>query len=250
MEPHVPEDFLDIVDNEDTVSVHSNESEDDAERLMELLDDSTLHADIHRVQTEKQRKEHAEAGDLAARIRTILHLMKQLNVNLALLLSSILWESDELIRDHDARFQRTTLVKAKELPAILQRMAYPPSHHNKSGARGTAARNVMEEWAERNVAKRMSTELAAATRQSRQPPLADFLSTKSLKSIQYHKIIKSRKQDTPLTWRILRRVAYTPKQEARNGAKSAALAEVVSSHFISFLFGHHFTIHTESYVHG
>jgi hypothetical protein len=245
METQLPEDFLANVDNEDAASVHSDESEDDAERLMELLDDSTLHADVHRTQTEKQRKEHAEAGDLVPRIRSILHLMKQLNINLALFLSSILWESNELIRDHDARFQRTTLVKAKELPAILQRMAYPPSSHNKSGARGTAARNVIEEWAERNVVKRMSMELTAATRQSRQPPLADFLSTESLKSIQYREIIKSHKQGAPLTWRILRRIAYTPKQEARNTAKSAALAEVVGSHLFSIRLPFHHS-HRES----
>jgi hypothetical protein len=86
------EDLLTPAEDEDNISVHSEESDDDEARLIEILDDPSNNADPHRLQTARQRRIHSP-DELARRVRVILKAMKDIDVNLPLFLSSLLWES-------------------------------------------------------------------------------------------------------------------------------------------------------------
>lgn len=182
----------------------------------------------HRAQIEFQRQRHERLQTLASSTEKIIQLMDHLQLNLAVFLSSLLWGCEELV-DHDrAKWHRTCLVLSDELPSILQRLNRPPSVHDKSAARG-GAREVIDKWAEEHTIKRMNEEMKLTTERYEQPKeLVKFLTIKSLSKLEYPTVISDHKKRLPVTWNVLRSIAYTNKQEKRNSDESAETADIVS----------------------
>lgn len=158
--------------------------------------------------------------------------MDHLQVNLPNFLSALLWGCEPLINNERAIWHRTCLVVSDEVPALLQRLYRPPSVHDKSSARGEGARESVGKWAEDLIVELMDEELKQSTEDYQQPEnILDFLTIENLSKLKYSDIISRHQKLAPLTWRLLRRISYTPKQEKRNCEEYGGNVDVVSTIF-------------------
>jgi hypothetical protein len=106
---------------------------------------------------------------------------------------------------------------SEELPVILARWHKPPRAHA-SGTHTKAARDAMQDWAVDTVTQALDSEMRTLKTIMVSPQ--EDLSEESLLSVKWESLISGVKSTAPLTWQILRHVAYTKRQESRNNTNN------------------------------
>lgn len=174
-------------------------------------------ATLYTIRTRRLKQAALAAGDLTARVLTVLDCMDAQNIDLPIFLWALSWNIDGLITDHQARYQRTTLMLSDELPDILSAWETPPRHHG-HGVRTKGGREAVRGFALELVSRLVEEEIEEVVSQMRRPP--EEMTEDTLLSINWQDVINETRVAAPITWGLLRRAAYTPSQDIRNTVKS------------------------------
>lgn len=180
---------------------------------------SSIHSpnDPHIQHTKSRRESLHDPEDLCARVLVVLKCIEEQGLNLTLFLWALSWNNKPLIQDGTARFARTSLMVSDELPQILRNWHQPPRQHN-AGIRTKAAQHAMSEWALDTICDTLDRELTTVADLLSLPQ--EELSEEALLSIHWKDLISEVQEAAPITWKLFRHAAYTPRQDVRNTLKN------------------------------
>lgn len=153
---------------------------------------------------------------LAERVRSVIDFMQSVNINLPVFLWAISWNIKELVSDPIVAAERTALMLSDELPVILAHWHRPPRKHN-FGIRTKAAYDPINKFALECVMELVDDEMDGLG-DVLSSPQGD-LSEESLLGINWKDLMASVHYKSPTTWSLVRKAAYTQKQESRNTSK-------------------------------
>lgn len=190
------------------------ETPDQLSESLELSPTQTRHP--YTLCTERIRRS-SDNQSIAERVRLVLAYMKSLDINLPVLLWAISWNIPELVSDLNVAAERTALMVSDELLGILSHWRRPPRKHNK-GIRTKAAYETMNKFALETALELVEDEMGALDDIFNSPQ--NELSEESLLDIKWTDLTASVSCNAPNTWALLRRAAYTQKQESRNTTKT------------------------------
>ncbi|KAJ7168074.1 hypothetical protein C8R43DRAFT_1121280 [Mycena crocata] len=187
-------------------------------------DDAELQEPIHRSNSRHLRDKIAP-GELQGKVLNVLAAMRAEGINLPIFLDALCWGDESCISDGTIRYARTTLMTSEELPGILDRCYHPPRAH---GEPPQAARKPLLDFAVRTVSDAIDREMMVSAFLFFSPP--QDLSEEHLTSLDFDELKDQLQQLLPILWRLLRRAAYTPQQDAKNKHKNP---DMVVLHMIS-----------------
>ncbi|KAL1939184.1 hypothetical protein VTO73DRAFT_10225 [Trametes versicolor] len=233
---HVEEEELDEPDFEDTGSDDEDfyddpaapEVDSDGVRVAQCPHDSP-----YRLRTLNNWAFHAAqgSGSLVTSTRAILDYMRELKVDLPLLLWAISYNESALVDDPVAKFERTTLLSSREIPGLLKMWHRPPRGHSK-GIRSKGAGAALDRFALDRVRAITKKEMGAVGTYMRTQP--SDLSSESLLSLKIPEMQQSVKARAPILWSLLRQCAWTSKQERRNTKKDPEATILYTVSMLSF----------------
>ncbi|CDO73891.1 hypothetical protein BN946_scf185016.g48 [Trametes cinnabarina] len=171
----------------------------------------------HRTRTKTYRQFHDRLGSLTTCVLSILRYMRELKLDLPLLLWAISYEIPELIDDDLAKFERTALLSSEELPALLRTWYKPPRGHSR-GVRSKGASAALEDFALQRVLANVQCEMAAVGTYMRTKP--SDLSSEALLSIKITEMQQDVQERAPTLWTLLRHCSWTTRQEKENNSKN------------------------------
>ncbi|GJE94089.1 hypothetical protein PsYK624_102570 [Phanerochaete sordida] len=152
------------------------------------------------------------------KVRDIIEYMEKQQMNTALFLHHLLWNTAEVISDTKCQYERTSLTHSAELPGVLRNLYRPPRKHGR-GYRAKGAAHAMTEVAKEIIAREVNNEMRALRPIMEAQP-EDF-NEESLLKITLDEMIPQVKAAAPTWWSICNTAAFTPKQAARNTKKSS-----------------------------
>jgi len=155
-------------------------------------------------------------SELLERVKDILSNMSAKGLSLPIFLNAISWGDSIFVADSQIRTARTSLMHSPLLPGILQRWWMPPRSLASNKSRTKAARPVMEEFAHVCVRETLDYELDAVSEllRSQNDATEEFFTQMS-----FSELGSDIQAVAPLLWSLLRRSAYTERQERRNTTK-------------------------------
>jgi hypothetical protein len=163
-------------------------------------------------------KQRLAGEDIASKVRATLSFMKQQKINLPIFLEALSWGDSSCHSDPEIQYARTSLTVSKELAVILRRWYNPPrSPNQKKGKRPAGARRTLQEFAIECVGDLIDREMKSSAHLFLSPP--EDLSEEQLTKLDFQKLKAQIICDAPIFWRLLRRAAYSEKQELRNKHK-------------------------------
>ena len=142
--------------------------------------------------------------DLSERIGAVLTCMKDLGLDLPILLSALSWGNEFLTVDGEARYHRSVLMNSIELPEIVQRWY----------TRSETARSSLSPWATECVTTLVNKEMDTAVERLRCD--RDDFAEDTFLSITPASMKSMLKPEVPTLWRVLKSASRTSQQEKRN----------------------------------
>lgn len=168
--------------------------------------------------SQKALQDLLASGNALEIVRDILDYMKKKGLTLAALVSAICWHPDfpELVMDAKVQYARTALTHMTDLKELLFRLYKPPRKHN-AGVHTEGACDVLVDFAKDLVVQQMKNEFKNLDPilRSRQGEISE----ETLCSIKLGKMIGLVAEAAPLTWTIVRKMCWTPRQEKQNKYK-------------------------------
>lgn len=207
-----------------------NESDEDADNDLEHIDDEPddcaqdlsedeeeLGEPISLQHTLSMRRRLINE-DIALKVKDTLSFMKQQDINLPIFLDALSWGDLGCHSDPEVQYARTSLTVSHELPGILRRWYNPPRGANlKKGKRPSGARHSLQAFAIECVGDLIDREMKMSAPLFLSPP--EELSEEHLMKTDFEQLKCQTKRDAPVLWQLLRRAAYSKKQELRNKQK-------------------------------
>jgi hypothetical protein len=209
--------FYDDSDNEvDDLLEHVDDEPDDCAK--DLSDDEEEVGEPVPLQHTFNMKQRLADEDIASKVKNTLSFMKQQKINLPIFLEALSWGNPGCHSDPEVQYARTSLMVSVELPQILRRWYNPPrSPNQKKGKRPAGARRTLQEFAIECVSKLIDKEMKCSAPLFLSPP--EDLSEEHLTKLDFKKLKAKIIRDAPVLWQLLRRAAYSEKQELRNKHK-------------------------------
>ncbi|KAL1699110.1 hypothetical protein EV121DRAFT_216903 [Schizophyllum commune] len=155
---------------------------------------------------------------LVARVKRALVAIQREGLSLVELVDFVTWGDQACTRDPTIRGTRTAFMHSSLLPGILARWANPPRVSRRSRPEGASA--TMKTAALGIVRNVLTEELAVVSKNILWSPPDRELSAKELTSISFGELIPRVQKDAPLTWDLLRGLAYSRRQELHNSTKN------------------------------
>jgi hypothetical protein len=172
-------------------------------------------------------KQRLANEDLASKVKEVLSFMKQKKINLPIFLDALSWGDAGCRSDPEIQYARTSLMVSEELPGILTRWYKPPrSLNHKKGKRPAGARNTLLEFAVECVSDVVDREMKCSASLFLSPP--EELTEEHLTKLDFKKFKTKIIRDAPVFWGLLRRAAYSKKQELRNRHKDPDMVSTKS----------------------
>jgi hypothetical protein len=176
----------------------------------------------------KVLRANLEGKNLAELIKAVLIFMDGLGINLSIFLDGLSWGDVGCIQDAKIRYERSALMNSKELPGILRRWWKPPRPTGLKKQRPRGAAQVMKGFTVECMETVLDQELEDIAL-SLSSPAGKDIQEENLTSVIFKKMIDDMQIQAPVLWRLLRNMAYTQSQQARNAEKNPDK--------VSFLYG-------------
>ncbi|KDQ51467.1 hypothetical protein JAAARDRAFT_94623, partial [Jaapia argillacea MUCL 33604] len=116
------------------------------------------------LQRTRQLKADLEGREKLPRVLAVLAVLDEVKMDLVLFLDAVLWGDSACSSDPKVRYQRTGLMRSKELPEILERCYEPPQKPDQRDARVVGGRKTLEDFAAHCMANVINRELKSVTR--------------------------------------------------------------------------------------
>ena len=209
--------------NEDQPSEEDSDSDsdylgEDRETQSDIEDEPDIGLAIG-VQNTRILRDDLQGKSLLTPVKHVLTVIDTLGINVAIFLDALSWGDAECIQDAKIRYARSALMNSEELPGILQRWWKPPWPVTSKKKRPKGARPIMEAFAVECVQDILDRELEAIST-SLLSPTGEDIKEETFTSLIFDQMISSMKTNTPTLWKLLRSMAYTPKQQKVNTEKN------------------------------
>lgn len=162
--------------------------------------------------------------------------MSKIGLSLAGFLDAVSWGDSDCTSDSQIRAARTSLMNSPRLPGILHRWWKPPRSSASHKSRSVAARPVMEEFAHRCLRETIDDELEKAAELFKS---SDDASEAFFVQISFCRLSDDLQAAAPTLWSLLRRSAYTEKQEKRNTHKNPSKIILMVIAMLCYSRSHH-----------
>ncbi|KAF8834717.1 hypothetical protein BDN67DRAFT_1045159 [Paxillus ammoniavirescens] len=156
------------------------------------------------------------ANDTTSHVKEALTFLSSKGLSLSKFIYYVSWGHPACVADSQIRAARTALMHSAELPLILQNWWKPPHSALSRKSRTKAARLIMEEFAAKCLREVLDRELEDISDVLRSD---DDMSEEFFTSTAFDKLAREFRMLGPNLWALLRRSAYTEKQERRNKSK-------------------------------
>jgi hypothetical protein len=147
-------------------------------------------------------------------------------INLPIFLDALSWGDSQCISDGEIRYARSALMHSKELPGIIRRWWKPPLSPGSHHARPKGGQEVLEAFAEEIMRSTIERELDSLTKILCSPAGKDG-DEEELTGASFGDLIHEVKELAPHVWALVRRMAFSSKQEQRNTHKNPEMVILV-----------------------
>ncbi|KIJ06461.1 hypothetical protein PAXINDRAFT_182682 [Paxillus involutus ATCC 200175] len=154
---------------------------------------------------------------ITTKIKHVLTQMAAMGLSLPKFLHAISWGDPGCVADSQVRGARTVLMNSKELPLILHNWWKPPRSAASHKSRTKAANNIMENFAHKCLRSVLDQELDMVSEILKS---LDDVSEEFYTSTKFGDLAREFEEVAPTLWTLLRKSAYTDKQEKRNSRKN------------------------------
>ncbi|KAJ7621616.1 hypothetical protein DFH06DRAFT_1233093 [Mycena polygramma] len=230
--------FLDDSDDDFDSDISSDDSDFDPdvpEPEMELDEDLAGPA-IQLQQTQKLRAEMQ--GNVRDKVKAVLYAMENEKINLPIFLDALSWGDHDCIIDPKIRSARSALMHSTELPGIVRRWWKPPLSTGSHHARAKGGREVLENLAEEITRSAIERELDSLT-EILCSPAGNDVDEEELTGSSFDGLIHDVKELAPHVWALVRRMAFSSKQEERNTHKNPERLVLAVISILSYSRSHH-----------
>lgn len=216
---HVDEDELDEPDLDDPdpddadvpAATHTATQQDDAEFI------SQGGQSPYRNRTKGYRNYHeVRPGSLEASVIAALGYMRDLHLDIPLLLWALSYNVPYLVTNELAKFERTALLSSTELLSLLRTWHKPPRGHSR-GVRSKGAAATIDAFALERIVSITRKEMVDVGTYMRTKP--SDLSAESLLSIKLSDMKRDVKARAPILSTVLRQCSWTSRQAKENTLK-------------------------------
>jgi hypothetical protein len=223
------EDWNDIFVARDFSGNEDQPSEEDSDSDSDYIGEETgLQSDVEdepgvgpaiEVQNTQLLREGLQGKSLLTPVKHVLAVMDTLGINVPIFLDALSWGDSDCIQDAKTRYARSALMNSEELPGILRRWWKPPRTVTSRKKRARGARPVMEEFAVECAQDIINRELEAISG-SLLSPAGEDIKEETFTSLIFNQMITDMMTNAPTLWKLLRGLAYTPKQHKVNTEKN------------------------------
>jgi len=223
------EDWNDIFEARDFNGTEDQPSEEDSDTDSDYTpQDKETQSDIEDepdigpaigVQNTQVLQDSLQGKSLLAPVKHVLTIMDSLGINVPIFLDALSWGDAECIQDAKTRYARSFLMNSEELPSILWWWWKPLRSATSKKRCAKGARPIMEAFAAECMQNILDRELGAISA-TLLLPTGEDIKEETFTSLIFDKMINDMKTSAPILWKLLRSMAYTPKQQKVNTEKN------------------------------